>query len=439
MVYLMQLLSVPLLLCFFFSLPLNAGNTWNLVGLKGEKINVIHHPPISEENAIMVGTDKGIWWFEYGSWWQYGGSTVNKLTLPVYDIKSASTHDMLVVAGNGSDSDGVYMSKLAAIGEPGTLFGFVLQARWPRPTALALSGMDGSCSDKIYVGNIDGVSAGLLCSRKMDTLKALPCPQNPFGVRCASMIVSTLDGRLYAGGNYGTRPIFTGEPAIAQFISGTNELTQVKKLNATAIVEYRSQNEIMVAVATVDSGIQLFKNGAYHLSFSSPSPGEPVLSIVPFATQDFGGGVWTMLVAATPSGVYRQCAPNMNCVWARLGDITGSPCCLEQYQGKTLWAATDSGVYRFDYTTDLQHDNSVMTVQRPRIAAIRQQNGSIRFTITGNIEPDYSLSIYDLQGRCIRNNLQLAREPVAFIGHGIFSYRIQSYNGVVQSGRCMVY
>ncbi|MBN1575731.1 MAG: hypothetical protein JW913_04215 [Chitinispirillaceae bacterium] len=438
----LEVFLTAVLPCF----TLNAASSWKYVGLKGEKINTLYHLPNSEENAIMVGTDKGIWWFEYGTWWENGGFTSKPLGLPVYSITTASTGNLLAVAGNGSDSDGVYLGKVTAIGEPGTCYGFSLLVKWPKPTALTCTGLDGGCTDKVYVGNVNGVATGLLCNKAIDSLKVMTCPQNPFGIRCASLMFSPTEFTLYAGG-YGDYMSFseTGARDTAMLLKGGSELAPLKKIDVTSIIEFSSviesssQNETLVVVATVDSGIQLFKNGVFHSFLPAPNRGEPVLSIVPFASWNFSGGKWTMLVAATPHGVYGQCMPYEDCVWTLLSGLPGTPRCLEQFQGRILWAATDSGVYRYDIPTALVRHNIPAGVAPIRVSAIRGPDGVVKFDFGGNDLANAALHVFDLQGRrcVVRREIAGNQVEITDARRGMFLYRVIRDGCTVSYGSVM--
>ncbi len=423
----------------FFSL--HAAASWTLVGLKNEKINTVCHFAGSEENAVMVGTDKGIRWYEYGIWWENGGMASKPLGLPVYDIKWTSSMNLLAIAGNGSDSDGVYLGKVTAIGEPGTLFGFSLLVKWPKPTALALATLDGGCTDKVYVGNVNGVATGLLCNKAIDSLKTMTGPQHPFGITCAAMTFSPWDGMLYAGGNSYGIEFETGEYDTAMFLKGTTELTPVKKIDITSMTEFSSQNDTLLAIATLDSGIQVFKKGVLQYSLPSPVRNEPVVSIVPFATQNFGGGKWTMLVAATPSGVFRQCPPNADCIWSDFGvKIPASPRCLTQYAGRILWAGTDSGVYRYDYTTGVRQRSVATTPLSMHVSLLRGRQGSIGFDFDDIDRARYTLNVFDLRGRCVARDVIVGKQIVVTgVGRGMFLYRVMSDEGIAAFGSVMCY
>ena len=160
-----QLLILVPLLSIVLSIPLDAATGWTLFGLKDEAINtILPLDPGYGEDAIMVGTAKGIWYYEYG----HGNYLWTGL--PIYDMKLTGYNSIVAAAGNGSDSDGIYIGKVVAHGEPGNLWKFKLMVKCPRPTALEYNALEGSCTGKLYVGNSSGVSTGLICN---DTVNGL--------------------------------------------------------------------------------------------------------------------------------------------------------------------------------------------------------------------------------------------------------------------------
>jgi hypothetical protein len=393
----------------FFN-AVNASPSWTYVGLKGETIHTVFHLTGYSEDGVMAGTGTGIWNFEYARWIKAWSG------LPVHDIKMTSGGLLLAAAGNGSDSDGVYVGRVAGIAEPGTIWRFSLLVKCSQPTALAfesIPGLDTACSGRVYVGNSSGVRCGYLCSgpdnNPVCALKEIAAPADPFGKTCKSMVVGTDDRKLYAGG-YDDN-LLNGLELFkpAKLIRGDAVgLSSIKTLNVTSIIEMPVQKEgdkrdiYHKAVATIDSGIQVFDGATLWSRYPSPAPGKPVLSIVPFRT--IASMKWTEIVAATDTGVFHQCPPNADCVWVQMPGLHGSPKCLAQYGGKTLWAGTDSGVYRCDFPVGTGQNR--LTTEFPgretNSLRIRYFSGSISVGYALGSSSPVRLSVYNQRGQMVR-------------------------------------
>ena len=419
-----------------FSPDAYAAPSWTLFGLKGEVVNTILPLSGYGDNALMVGTSEGISYHEYGHW------SSAWTGLPVYDMRYLPDHRILAAAGNGSDSDGIYIGKVIAIGEPGNLWEFKLLVKCPRPTAVEFDAPGDSCTGTVYAGNISGVHSGVLCNNSVDGMNEVPSPQNPFGMRCASMIFSAADSMLYAGGNYYGVEFDTGERDTALFIRGTTAMTTIRKMDIGSIAEYRSDGEWYMAIGTIENGIQVYRKGVHKYSQPSPANGEPVLALVPFIAPNSGSEKWTMLVAATPSGVFGVCPPDYDdCLYShsQLPAVPGRPCCLAQDDGLILWAGTDSGLYRYDGTaTPVRQGAVTVVLPEIHISAAPAGRGNVRFSMHGNEGMRCSLHLFDIRGRCVGHAWNRAGETVfTGLSGGCFLYRVTGNNRTVASGKIL--
>jgi hypothetical protein len=413
---------------------LNASSSWKYVGLKDETINSILPMIESSPNGIMVGTDKGIWHFEY-TWWDHSFSG-----LPVHDIIKTPDGQLLAAMGNGSDSDGVYIGKVIAIGEPGTRWGFSLLKKCPQPTALAFDPMEGSCIGRLYVGNAEGVRTGLLCNGSVSELTAITGLPNSMVI--TSMIIGSDDNMLYVGGRNDLFPQPGPGPIEYSWLLRGNAsgLMALKNINVTSIVEMPVQRGVddgpirYIAVATVDSGVQFVNRGTLMTRHPSPVRSEPIVDIVPFRT--FSSMNWGELVAATPSDIFRQCPPNADCIWSEMDKVPGSPRRLAHYQGTILWAGTDSGVYRYDAPTGIQLQSVSGSSFGTGKQAIRTGKGNIVFEINSNYSLNGKVSFFDIRGRSVKTSVLEGRHTsIGKMSKGLYLYRITIDKGAAQTGR----
>lgn len=428
--------------------------SWKLAGLKNQKINVILPMTGFGGDELMVGTDKGIWWFQEGEW------DTAWTGLPVHGMALTASGEPVAVAGNGSDSDGVYLGEITgiakrAVGGDGmnTWWGFSLQQKCSMPTAVAFGPLEGGCTGKVYVGSAAGVSAGMLCGSAIGALTALSTPARPFGAQCASMIVYSGDSKLYAGGNNEYPVDFTAPRYDTSWlVRGTSELTRFRRLSVTSLVEYTTQRDILfdasateerlpdprlLAAATVDSGIKIFEGDYLYGGLPPPVHGEPVAAIVPFSkVRTFTGFTLTMLAAATPSGVYLQCSPEADCQWTRIDGLQHRPYCLAQTSGDVLWAGTDSGLYRYDYPTGARlPPTGGRQPAQVRVNAVPAGGDAVRVRIGGERAGGAALLLFDSRGRLARTIAEPGREvTVRGLSNGCYVYRLLQGNAVVASG-----
>jgi hypothetical protein len=421
----------------------NASQSWIYVGQKGETINCILPMAGTGPNGIMVGTNTGIWQFEY-TWWDHSYTG-----LPVHAIIKISDGQLLAAMGNGSDSDGVYVGKIVAIGEPGERWGFSLLVKCPQPTALAyqaIPGLDTACSGMLYVGGADGVRAGYLCTgldkKPICGLTAMTGVPNPFYI--TSMVVGSDDHMLYAGGRIDLIPIAGPGPAPYSWMLRGNStgLTALKKMNTTSIVELPAQRGPddglirYIAAATVDSGVQFINNASFMARRPPPVAAEPIVAVVAFRT--FSALNWSELIAATPSGVFRQCAPNADCIWSKMEKLPGIPKCLAQNLGTTLWAGTDSGVYRYDAPTGVSPKSVSGSSLAVGMKSIRAGKGNVVFEINGNYSPSGKISFFDTRGRNVKTCVMERQHPVIVkMNKGLYGYRVSIDKRATQTGKVM--
>jgi hypothetical protein len=413
--------------------PLRAAPAWTPFGLKGETVNTILTLPAGlGDDAIMVGTSNGIRCHAYGVWQDV------MTGLPVYDFCPVSGYEILAAAGNGSDTDGIYLGKVIAWGEPGVWWQFKLLVKYPRPTAvayLASGAMGGRCDGTLFAGNASGVRRGALCDDSVEGFAAMTAPAGPWS-QCAALFADSTDRSLWAGGNYNN--VLTNVYAVASLLRGTGELTEQKKLNVIDVFRYSSERDTFTAVATVDSGVVLYKNGAFRSRVPTRTITEPMLAVVPFPTQsDYGYGKWTMLIGATPSGVFRQCPPTADCIWGSgFGPLIPRVNCLAQYQGRVLWAGTDSGVYRYEFTTGTVLSNALRSRSSAvNVQAISTGAGAVRVRIAGSGRALLALRIFDTRGRMVKSTACTAGEvTVTGLGKGCYPYLLTSGISTVASG-----
>ncbi len=206
-------------------------------------------------------------------------------------------------------------------------------------------------------------------------------------------------------------------------------------LQSIVIVDLRDIRPI--AVSTIDSGVQFFYNGNLWSSIPSPVRTLPVHSIVPFRT--YSSLRWTETAAATDSGVFYNCPPNADCMWIKIPGLTGSPKFLAQYQGKMLWAGTDSGVYLYESTTTIERENLQVIFPAINLITLRHSNGNAVFEIKNTSGREGNFSFFDMQGRCVKTLTVRGRDvSIANMNNGVYIYRITLGEQTVRSGKAII-
>jgi hypothetical protein len=422
----------------------DAASMWQFFGLKGEIIHsILPMTSASGQEAIMVGTQRGIWWYEYERWVKiFEGSAV-------YDMELLPDGRILAIAGNGSDTDGVYLGKVIGIAEPGTIYGFTLKVKCPYPTALALgpdiTANGGSaeigCETHFYVGTREGVHHGKICADAVSWLPSLSIPTGALSSICSSVHLFSGDTMVYAGGYSGKllmrmgldKSAIVADP-IAYLLRGRSELKAMKRSNTTAMVELRSGGQPYLAIATLDSGIQILGRGDDFSSLPSPVSNEPILAMTSYITQEFFNGEnYSSLAIATPSGIYTRCLPDESCEWRLMGKPPAVARCLVQQDNAELWAGTDSGLYRNGQPTGIAEPQMSSSSAGISYNLIRKTNGSAVI----NFHQPFSgtVVLYTLRGEALDRVIVDGENSVRVrTGRGIRLFRIYRGGTVAGSG-----
>jgi hypothetical protein len=131
-----------------------------------------------------------------------------------------------------------------------------------------------------------------------------------------------------------------------------------------------------------------------------------------------------------PSGVYLQCPPMADCHWSKLDALPGEATCIACQNGGTLWAGTDSGLYRCRLSTDVLFGNAPSSAGNIIIVNKERYASTLIFPqlITG------TLDLIDLRGRTrIHRQLHSSRNVTGDQPAGIYLYRITEKSGYSRS------
>jgi len=415
----------------FISSTIYGASSWELFGLKNEYIHSLLLMPASYgEDELMVGTSNAIRQHDWGVWLTpWTGSAV-------YDLALLPNDDILAIAGNGSDSDGVYRGRITAIGEPGTFWTFEHAGFRPYPTAMTFVETPNSTYlGTVYVGSISGVEFGAISDKTfiaMDSIDTDP-RIDPFGPFCSAVHWFSEEERLYAGGynSYNGWGIVAVPPSY--LLSGDySRLSTVQQLEVTAMQEVHVEGENLLAIATVDSGVVFFSEGSKKFTVPPPQPYEKITALAVLPLQHiFDDLEFTPLVAATPSGIYRQCPPTADCRWNKLGDLPHKATCIDYREDGTLWAGTDSGLYRYRLSTEIVTKEKSVSLNTA--GTIRQGRNGTTLLFPDPVNGIFTLT--DLSGHVrLRRNLYQCGTITIHQPAGLYLYRLVTGSGTVQQG-----
>lgn len=388
----MHRIVVCLSVLLFSVTAVRAQSSWKPAGLETHVINCL----ITDSSGrLCAGTDQGLFIRDGASWLAVSGAT----TLPINGIVQAGPTTLIVSAGNGSRSDGLYIGH-AIYGPP--YYAFDLLAWFMRPGRLSvrISNSEPGTGirlfvvreDSVFTGVIDRTVIGGTVARETVVLKPMKQPAYCFGVespQCVALHVYSGDGRCYAGGYDGFR-MNSGPGSLVWEISADSLTTKRARMDVTAITEgmlimgnpyimaplpVDPMATMSLIVGTLDSGVFALGSNPlimapqaapiareFWVSLGSPSGG-PAVALLSIAGVKVYGAE-DVLYAATSGGVFRKCSPIMNCLWQGVGTIPAAPTALAAAgKNNQLFAGTNKGVYAY---TDVTGTLSTHPQSRPR-------------------------------------------------------------------------
>ncbi|MBD3321358.1 MAG: hypothetical protein GF350_09720 [Chitinivibrionales bacterium] len=363
---------------------------WQSLGLKERTIHCLYY---DSPDRLFAGTDHGLYLRWDGIWTRVEGGLP---TLPVNAIEKPVSGTLVVAAGDGSRSDGLYIGTDILDGPP--FYDFKLLDWIIRPAAVASKVIPAADGDRIrlYVASDDAVFSGRLLDSTI-ALEKMAIPDYAFGVEqpyCAAVHVLSSDQKCYAGG-YDRSPL-PGPGKLLREVTADSMRVIRERSNVTVITEgvvdravwdgpvpYSSDQLVYPYVnttpvlGTTDEGVVYFQRSdvivpyenaqqqqaGTWISLGSPKDESvidilmaPLLRAIPADQQGPSYYNGDRMYVAVAGGVYRKCDYNENCVWSEIGDIPGRPLCLA-YPGPSrqqddLYAGTGSGVYLYTDATD---------------------------------------------------------------------------------------
>lgn len=385
----------PLTACFILFLFLLVGKLyaaveWKLVGLDTLSVNCLM---VFRTNNpyCLAGTDRGFF---------FKGD--NELQFRIFDALSGNGFALdkrgclFAIAGNGSDSDGVFLGEDIIDGEP--YWAFKRGPLIPFPQSLTTKY---SLNDTtIFIGHQNNIRVLYNASQSIPLQKELILPQNCFGVelpKCAALQVFGNDGRLYAGGHD-----LSPEPGQGSLLFQMNDqsdtMLTLRRLNVTSLLELFTEFEgLKLYVGTQDSGIYSFTDPLATTPWNHiPSPNnEPVNDMIAIPAKPM------VLCVAVNSGVFL----GGNGKWRELGDLPKIPNCLALAPGSigftdcVLYAGTTEGIYFLDsLAVSIGHQSKKESYLDNRIM-VKNQIGVVSVCCSLYKQGKVTLDLFTLTGK----------------------------------------
>lgn len=338
-------------------------STWQSVGLDSLKINCL----IEVYQTVIAGTEKGLYFLDNDSlrqWIKYSGVP----SLPIQDIITAGNGELIVSAGNGSNSDGIYGGLGVYDGAP--FYEFSRITFFDFPEAL------GYHNDTLLVGSKNSLNYAVRDSVQslipgifFKPFQPISIPNNSFGVEdpvVSDIYYSNNDVNFIVAG-YDKSP----EPASGSLLSTTTKSSKLMLDSSTTSIYEQFEGWSMVSNIYIGGLNALYKSQSNLIfntkdlnrnrystfeKISTPNNGKVnhVTGVMPSPIIIDGAAD---ICIATNEGVFLK---DYNDNWTEYGDIGEIPNMIVPvfktiYNGSTpkdigyIYAATDKGVHRYNF------------------------------------------------------------------------------------------
>lgn len=378
---------------FILALMLNAySNSWKSIGLDSLQINCL----LNTDNGILAGTENGLYLFDeliQNSWVKITTAP----NLPITDIIEASkdNKEILIAAGNGSNSDGIYGGLPIIKGSPYYNFSLVTYLDFPQSLAYYSDTLIIGSKNNIYSAIRDFTIISLVPGIFFYPPEEVTTSNNPFGIEnpCVSDLIYSYQKNDFIAAGYDKSP----EPAKGSLLIGNSKtMNPLFDSSTTSILEaFDETNGSQIFIGGLDGLYQ-------HLSFSSDSSfikintpnNSKVNHVTDISLAELGIGINTTLAISTDNGIYFSIDYSN---WTELGDIPAVPSMTisRHYANRSeniLYAATDKGVYKYTlYNTakgsSILNKNKGITVKKNNIQI--------------NVDNIQEIKIYNMSGKSL--------------------------------------
>ncbi len=310
---------------------------WQQTGLNDQSIK---HLMFYGENNYFAGGNNGLHLFFNNRWYSY--DSLNDIS--VTGLAFIGKGDLVVISGDGKETDGIYIGKAVINGPP--FFQFKKKCNFSVPQALTVKGVN---KDTLYIGSGNTIVYSAYNNEEQLLFDTLHLPAQCFGSKkpyCSAIKLFNyfLGVDIYAGG-------FDESGSEADLIRCfNNQIDSILPLSISTIsYEYHPNNFGDIYFATRDS---LLYNYGYMWSaltpaiFSQSPNNEMVFHIQTVSDQENHDTVFVTV----ESGVYYKYSLG-NDSWHKIGQIPEIPYCLlidTTANRRRIIAGTEKGVYVYD-------------------------------------------------------------------------------------------
>lgn len=404
-------------LLFLLTGHLYATVEWQLVGLDSLSVNCLVVRGTGSRTYFLTGTDRGFF---------FKGKKEIRLirdTIPGNDLVIAKNGFAVALAGDGSDSDGVFLGEDIIDGEP--YWAFRRSQLLPFPQSL--NAQSAVTSGKLFLGHQNNIQKMSMSTGTFGFQKEMVLPLNCFGdvkPLCAALHVFSRDKRLYAGGYDLERNSRVPASLIFQKNEQSDTLSTLRPLEVTAITEMFTETEgLQLYIGTKQSGIYHFADPYDSLPWGQfPTPNnETVNDMITIPTMLMS----QMLCVAVNSGVFLR----VHDTWQELGDLPKIPNCLALALKAVSWpeyvvyAGTNEGIYYLD-SLAVPIDKKLPTKSCPgKELKVTGHDGVLSITVTLERTQDIQVAIVDMLGRTVSTPV------VSHLSAGRQVFRVAMHNG----------
>jgi len=377
---------------------------WTHLGPDSVQVNSI---VFDDAGRLIAGTEQGLGIYINNNWELI--SLPGNLDLPVTALVSvgdANKSRILLAAGNGSKSDGIFLAEDVLGGPP--YYSVSLIDNCVSPQALAArpdnAAVYAGCPREVFYSNRDNASG------RYGELIPIKIPNNAFGVnqpRCGDLYVFSTpisaDARLYAGGFDESV-----DPDEALFLKASGEsMTAVAKMNIPAfgagITGSMQLVTYSLVIATVDEGIFYYTTSTStpQKLCGSPAGGERVVDMIAYYITSPSNQ--NVMIAAVNSGVFLR--TQVAQAWLEIGNLPEPPVCIALKNRQTvikngmLYAGTCNGVYCFDTSSVAQKNPVQKHASVFDAIVVGGAAGTVTFYFNGAEAGNLRIAITDLAGR----------------------------------------
>ncbi len=395
-------------------------DTWQSIGLDSIKVNCL----LNTHESVIAGTNNGLYFLDNDSlkqWIKYSGVP----DLPIHDIIQAGNGEIIVSAGGGSNSDGIYGGIDLLDGAPYYEFNLITYFDFPQAIAYY--------NDTLMVGSKNTLSYAVRDSVQSLVLgiffkefKSITIPDYSFGVEVPviSDIHYSYDNRSFLIAGYDSSP----EPGEGSLLSSsTKSASTILDSSTTEIYEQFSGWSLSSNIYIGGLNCLFKRTLNYEIIINDQKRQVADTSFTVISTPNnkkvnHVTGVMSspIIVDGTPDilistddGVFLK---DYNDNWKEFGDIPVIPYfSLPVYRIFNesnnykdvgyIYAATNEGVYRYTF-----YDSTPITssYNKNLLNSISLKNNIIKVN-ANNIN---SIEIFNLAGKNIYSNYQLNSKQI---------------------------